>query len=122
MPRCQTVVNFAIGFAINMGYENVYLYGADHTWTRDLFVDDNNVVCYGDRHVYNKNLTVVKKRDTFAHLLSQFAMMFEAHYQLEDFSKTQGVKIWNCSSDSFLDAYERMKQYEYFAVLLFKVL
>ena len=109
MPRCQTVVNFALCAAINMGYENVYLYGADHTWTRDLFVDDDNVVCYGDRHVYNKNLTVIKKEDNFAHLLSQFAKMFEAHYELEVYSKSRGVKIWNCSSDTYLDAYERQK-------------
>lgn len=109
MPRCQTVVNFAICAAINMEYKNVYLYGADHTWTRDLFVDDDNVVCYGDRHVYNKNLTVIKKEGTFAHLLGQFAKMFEAHYELETYSKTRGVKIWNCSSDTFLDAYERLK-------------
>lgn len=110
MPRCQTVVNFALCTAINMGYENIYLYGADHTWTRDLFVDDDNVVCYGDRHMYNKNLTVVKKEHDFAHLLDQFSMMFKAHYLLEDYSKSQGVKIWNCASDTFLDAYERMNK------------
>lgn len=109
MPRCQTVVNFAICAAINIKYENVYLYGADHTWTRDLFVDNDNVVCYGDRHVYNKELTVIKKKENFAELLKCFAMMFDAHYLIEDFSKSQGVTIYNCSSDTFLDAYERKK-------------
>lgn len=109
MPRCQTVVNFAICAGINMRYENVFLYGADHTWTRDLFVDEDNVVCYGDRHVYNKSLTIIKKEYSFAHLLEQFAKMFQSHYMLEEYSRSVGVKIWNCSSDSFLDAYERRK-------------
>ena len=35
------------------------------------------------------------------------AKMFKAHYLLEEYSKSEGVKIWNCSSDTFLDAYER---------------
>ena len=108
MPRCQTVVNFALCTAINLGYKNVYLYGADHTWTRDLYVDENNTVCYGDRHVYNKNLTVIKKEGTFAHQLIQFATMFNSHYLIEDYSSSKKTKIWNCSSDSFLDAYERL--------------
>lgn len=110
MPRCQTVINFALCFSINMKYKNVYLYGADHTWTRDVFVDEDNVVCYGDRHVYNKNLTVIKKQGNFAQLLDAFSYMFKSHYLLEDYSKSQGVKIWNCSSDSFLDAYVRLKK------------
>ena len=109
MPRCQTVVNFALCAAINMGYENIYLYGADHTWTRDLFVDDDNVVCYGDRHVYNKNLTVIKKEGNFAQLLDAFSKMFKSHYLIEDYSKSVDVKIWNCAGDTFLDAYERLK-------------
>lgn len=109
MPRCQTVLNFALCTAINLGYKNIYLFGADHTWTRDLIVDDNNIVRYGDRHVYNKDLTYSKKDKNFAQILSQFAKMFQAHYLLEQYSTTVGVKIWNCSSDSFLDAYERKK-------------
>lgn len=109
MPHCQTVVNFAICVAINMHYENIYLYGVDHTWTRDLYVDENNVVYDGVRHVYDKNLTRVKKDHNFAKMLGQFAKMFKAHYLLEEYSKSEGVKIWNCSSDSFLDAYDRLK-------------
>ena len=109
MPHCQTVVNFAICVAINMHYENIYLYGVDHTWTRDLYVDENNVVYDGVRHVYDKNLTRVKKDHNFAKMLGQFAKMFKAHYLLEEYSKSEGVKIWNCSSDTFLDAYDRLK-------------
>lgn len=109
MPRCQTVVNFALCTAINMGYKNIYLYGADHTWTRDLFVDKDNVVCYGDRHVYKKELQVIKKSGNFASLLMAFANMFKSHYLLEEYSKSRGVSIWNCSSDSFLDAYKRLQ-------------
>lgn len=109
MPRCQTVLNFALGSAIAFGYDSIYLFGADHTWTRDLFVGDDNIVRYGDRHVYKQELTVAKKDYSFAWLLDAFSNMFKAHYLIEEYAKAVGVKIWNCSSDSFLDAYERLK-------------
>lgn len=107
MPRCQTVVNFALCTAIDMGYDNIYLYGADHTWTRDLFVDDDNVVCYGDRHVYNTDLTVIKHERTMTEILRDFANMFEAHVMIRQYADSVGVKIINKTTGSFVDAYER---------------
>ena len=107
MPRCQTVTNMALMSAINMKYENVYLYGADHGWTKDLRVDDDNVVCYGDRHVYATNLNVIKLQYNITKLLRQYANMFEAHMLIEQYAKTQNCKIWNCTIGSFVDAYER---------------
>ncbi len=107
MPRCQTVTNMALMEAVNMAYENVYLYGADHSWTRDLYVNDDNVVCYGDRHVYAPGLQVIKKEETISELLISFARMFESHQRINDYALSRGVKIWNCTRDSFVDAYER---------------
>ena len=107
MPRCQTVTNMALSAAINMGYDNVYLYGADHSWTRDLRVDDDNVVCYGDRHVYATNLEVIKKDYSIGILLEHFANMFHSHWIINDYAKSMGVKIWNCTKGSFIDAYQR---------------
>ena len=107
MPRCQTVTNMALSAAINMGYDNVYLYGADHSWTRDLRVDDDNVVCYGDRHVYAPDVQVIKKDGTIGRLLHAFANMFDAHWIINDYAKSMGVKIWNCTKGSVIDAYKR---------------
>lgn len=109
MPRCQTVTNMALTEAINMGYKNVYLYGADHSWTRDLCVNDDNEVCYGDRHVYATGLQVIKKEGTISELLIAFARMFESHILINDYARSRGVKIWNCTRGSFIDAYERIK-------------
>ena len=107
MPRCQTVTNMALAAAINMGYDNVYLYGADHSWTRDLRVDDDNVVCYGDRHVYATKLEVIKKDYSIGILLEHFANMFHSHWIINDYAKSMGVRIWNCTKGSFIDAYKR---------------
>ena len=107
MPRCQTVANFALVAAINMKYEKVYLYGADHTWTRDLFVDDDNVVCYGDRHVYNTGLTVIKHTRNMTQILSDFSNMFASHIIIRDYADVENVKIINKTKGSFVDAYNR---------------
>lgn len=108
MPRCQTIVNMALTNSINMGYETIYLYGADHSWTKDLLVNEQNEVCYGDRHVYNTNLQVVKKEQNIASLLDAFSKMFQSHYLIEEYAISCGTKIWNCTKGSFIDAYERL--------------
>ena len=108
MPRCQTIVNMVLTNAINLGYKTVYLYGADHSWTKDLRVDDNNVVCYGDRHVYDTNLQIIKKDQNIAALLDAFSKMFKSHYLIEEYAASKGTKIWNCTKGSFVDAYERL--------------
>lgn len=110
MPRCQTVLNFALSTAVSMRYKTIYLYGADHSWTKDLFVDDDNVVCYGDRHVYNTGLTVIKEECTIAYLLRQFAKMFESHQLVAEYARETGCQIFNCTKGSFVDAYDRIKQ------------
>ena len=38
-------------------------------------MDENNVLCYGDRHVYNTNLTEIKKYG-IADLLLYYSNMF----------------------------------------------
>ena len=108
MPRCQTVTNMALMTAINLNYKNIYLYGADHSWTLDLRVNDNNEVCYGDRHVYATNLNVVKKDCTIGHLLNQFSKMFDSHWEINDYAIYKNSVIWNCTKSSFIDAYPRL--------------
>lgn len=109
MPKCQTVINCALTTAINMQYEVAYLYGADHSWTADLRVDDENVVCYGDRHFYEKGLKVHRYKQEFNMytMLSAFANMFKSHYLIDVYAQHKGVKIFNCTKGSFVDAYDR---------------
>lgn len=106
-PRCQTVLNMALVSAINKRYESIYLYGADHSWTRDLFVDDENIVCYGDRHVYNPDLTIIKVKNNIADELECFVKMFRSHYGIAGYAKKVGSSIYNCTKGSFVDAYPR---------------
>tara|TARA_R110001592_G_scaffold246740_1_gene508692 strand:- start:4745 stop:5602 length:858 start_codon:yes stop_codon:yes gene_type:complete len=107
MPRCQNVLNLAIFSAINLGYKNVYLYGADHSWTKDLFVNEQNEVCYGDRHIYKPDLTIIKKENTIHDLLMLFSHMFKSHKQLRNYADSVDCSIYNYTKESFIDAYKR---------------
>lgn len=109
IPRCENILGVVLTLSVMRGYETVYVYGADHTWLKDLYVDDDNVVCYGDRHVYHKDLQVIKKEYPLHILLSSFATVFKAHQLVNDYAKKQRCKIINCTKGSFIDAYVRLK-------------
>lgn len=109
MPKCQTVLIAAIYLPIYLRYKEVYVYGADHSWTRDLRVDENNVLCYGDRHVYNTNLTEIKMQYGIADLLLYYSNMFASHNLLRSYSNHVKVPVYNATEGSFVDAYERKK-------------
>lgn len=108
MVPCQTVINAALMFAIIMGYKQISLYGADHTWTKDLIVNDNNEVCYGDRHVYKTSVEYVKMNYNMGTHLEYFSQMFKSHYLIREYADSIGVRIVNKTKGSFVDAYERM--------------
>ena len=39
-----------------MGFKTLNIYGADHSWSEDLRVDNNNRVCKISRHFYDEVL------------------------------------------------------------------
>lgn len=110
MPNCQTVLIFSIFSAINFKYKRIFLYGADQTWLRDLWVNDDNVLCQGDFHVYDTNGTVIKlPQSTMADQCQMTANVFKAHEILREYADYCGVEIINATKGSFIDAYERYK-------------
>lgn len=107
VPRCENIVGVVLTKAVSWNYKTIYLYGADHSWTKDLFVDEENVVCYGDRHVYDTNLSIVKINHPLWVELRSFSIVFKAHMKIQDYAQTKGCTIYNCTKDSFIDAYSR---------------
>lgn len=107
VPQCENIVGVVLTKVISWNYKNIYLYGADHSWTKDLFVDDDNVVCYGDRHVYNTNLSIIKMNHPLWVELRSFTIVFKAHMKIQEYAKAKGCNIYNCTKGSFIDAYPR---------------
>lgn len=110
MLTCINVVIFAIMSAINMKYKNIYMYGIDHTFSAQLFVDEDNCVCSSERHVYSVEPRIFRlPQTTMYKILNNIATAFAIHEKLELYSKACGSKIYNCTKGSFVDAYERLK-------------
>ena len=109
MPKAQNVLVPSIFNGINLGYKIIYLYGADHSWTRTLGVNSQNQVCAVDTHFYDKGtVNFVPYNSLKMHeLLKAFAQMFESYHQIRWYADKVGCRILNCTKDSFIDAFER---------------
>ncbi|WP_374165846.1 hypothetical protein [Arcticibacter sp. MXS-1] len=116
MPQCQNILAASIYLTINRHYEKVFLLGADHSWHEQLIVDENNTVATLDKHFYNTGGTQVNlkqraiKADSYG-VHAYFASLAKAFYSyvvLSRYAKSQKVAIYNASSKTYIDAFERV--------------
>ncbi len=117
MPAPRTVVIAAIFLPVNLGYKEITVLGIDHSWHKNLYVDENNDLFLMDEHFYEPNPQNLHKiinlktgqSSTVHEQLRSAARAMESHHLLNEYAKTCGCKIYNASSTSFVDAYKRRK-------------
>jgi hypothetical protein len=116
MPPAQTVLNAAIFIGINLGFKEINLLGADHTWHRNLVLRQDNVLCFIDDHFYDETKPELKgipvnflnEKTPLVHdELYAAAKALESHHKINEYAKSRNVTIYNLSSTTFVDAYER---------------
>lgn len=121
MPRPRNVLIPAIMTAIRDGYREIYLVGADHTWSQTLWVDDKNRVVSVQPHFYKDNEKEAQRvASEYAgyHLhdiLQSLTIAFRSYFEILDYASSMGVRIFNATPGSFIDAfprcdYEQMKR------------
>ena len=117
MPLVQNILIAAVFISINLGYKNVYLLGADHSWLYDLRVNLDNRVCQYKRHFYNseesnqmepffKSPGVTYKMHEILVVLSR---TFYGYLKLENYSKKRNARVINVTKNSYIDAFERFQ-------------
>ena len=116
------VIMTTIHIAIAAGFNIIYLLGVDHTWHKNVIVGEDNLLYEYDTHFYdteNIKLTpvLVEEPDNvrFFKLHELFHVLnktFETYHYIEDYAKYKKVKIFNCTADSYIDAFERIKYLE----------
>jgi hypothetical protein len=119
MPMCQNVLGACIFLALNMGYKKIYLFGADHSWTRQLEVDEDNDLYMSHIHFYSGNekpliVKIYKTPERKEKMrISEYFMAcvktFEVYYVLNDDARQLHAKIINATPKSLIDAFERSK-------------
>lgn len=120
MPQCLNVTVSALFIGLNMGYKEVFLFGADHTWHENLHMSDENVLYTKVPHFFDNETSLkyvpfyksgnplmgTQKAHEFFDIWSR---TFYAYTQLSNYAMYLGQKIYNASGVSFIDAFERKK-------------
>lgn len=113
MPRPRNVLIASIMVALREGYRDIYIVGADHTWSRDLWVDDKNRVISVQKHFYkdnDKEFERVAQEYAGYHLhdiLNSLTIAFRSYHQIAGYADRIGARITNCTPGSFIDAFPR---------------
>lgn len=115
MPRPRNVLIPAIMVGMAMGYKEIFIIGADHTWTRTLEVDDDNNVVSVQPHFYKDNeeekqrVTSVYRNVRLHDMLLSMHLAFKSYHTIARYARERGVRIVNATPGSFIDAFQREK-------------
>jgi len=119
MPQCQNVVAASLFLSVNMGFRNVYLFGADHTWHQHLHVDEDNTVCVKQIHFYENTEKInyvpfykglhLKEVFRMDELFMIFGKTFYSYMAINEYALSRSCTIYNASAISYIDAFKRIR-------------
>ncbi|MCM1293579.1 MAG: DUF115 domain-containing protein [Bacteroides sp.] len=113
MARPRNVLIVALMVAMKMGFRTIYITGADHSWTRTLEVSEENLVVTVQPHFYKDNqaeharVASVYKDIRLHQILHSFYVAFKAYFSIRRYADSHGIRIYNATPGSFIDAFER---------------
>ena len=111
MPQCQNVLVATLFYALNKGYKEIYLFGADHSWHETITLDENNSLLVSDTHFYGKEDYAIGARET-SYMSQQLFSLHKAFFGYEVLAKyanVLGVKVYNASARSYVDVFQKVK-------------
>lgn len=115
MPRPRNVLIPAIMAAAWLGYDTIYLAGADHSWMRTIAVDDGNNVISVQPHFYKDDAAEQKRVDTtyrgyrLHDIVHSFYIAFRSYHLLQAWARRRHIDIFNVTPGSYIDAFDRKK-------------
>lgn len=113
MPRPRNVLIPALMIAISLGYKEIYVAGADHSWMKTLEVTEDNTVVTVQPHFYAEaadekaRITSVYKNIRLHEVIHSFYIAFRSYFTIERYARSRGVRIVNVTPGSYIDAFER---------------
>nr|WP_321405958.1 hypothetical protein [uncultured Carboxylicivirga sp.] len=112
MPRVQNVLVASIFLSIYLKYKTIELYGVEHSWTKYLFVNNENEVYLDNTHFFDTKKSAPKswkeiqgKSAKLHEVLRMYAKMFESYHSLQTLAECNKTKIVNMTKGSFIDAF-----------------
>ncbi len=113
MPRPHNVMVPAIFTAIHLGAKKIILVGSDHTWLKELYVDENNRTLFFNEHFYDKEKEAKQFDYAGQHymklheILGTMSLAFESYHILKKYAEYKNATILNCTPQSYIDAFKR---------------
>lgn len=113
MPRPRNVLIPALMCAIWLGYTDIKIAGADHSWLRSIWVNENNEVVSVQPHFYKEDKKEEKRVQSeytnyrLHQILYSFYIAFKSYFGVRRFADRHNVKITNITPGSYIDAFER---------------
>lgn len=113
MPRPRNVLIPSIMLAIALGYDEIVITGADHSWMQTLSVTDDNEVVSVQPHFYvdgeeeKKRVRHEYRNYRLHQIVGSFAVAFKSYHDIAAYARRRGVRIINATPGSFIDAFER---------------
>lgn len=113
MPRPRNVLIPSIMIGIWLGFKEIYVCGADHSWVRTLSVNERNEVISIQPHFYEEDSREVERQRVdylkipLHQILESQAIAFRAYHTIQDYASSRGISIFNASPGSFIDAFPR---------------
>jgi len=118
MPRAQNVLIAALYLAIYNEYKKIILLGADHSWHETLALDEKNNVCMRSTYFFDKSAADLKPwykdydyKDVWnmPDLFQALGLMFQGYWSIKDYASFECADIYNASSNTYIDAFKRVK-------------
>lgn len=113
MPRPRNVLIPAIMVALQAGFKEIYLTGADHSWLETIRVNERNEVVSVQPHFYTDTKeetlrSVSEYRGYRLHdILRSFYTAFSSYHRLQHYALRYGITIINSTPGSYIDAFPR---------------
>lgn len=120
MPRPHNVMIPCLSLTIDSKTKSVLLLGVGHTWLGEISVTENNEVLLNQKHFYDRDTSKPKALDKkgkdkrkLYEVLSKFTLAFYGYFVIKGYADKVGVKIYNGTKGSFIDAFDRISPKEY---------
>ena len=114
-PPPMNVAGAALYLSSLLGYKSLYLYGCEMSYFKTLAVDPKtNFVqavfkhFYGDEKKFMYEHKSNLKKSSLSFELKKWAYIFESFSNLSFFLKEQGIQVFNCNPQSYLDCFEKI--------------
>ncbi len=96
MPRNHNVLATSLMLSLSLNFKKIYLAGADHSWLKDIFVTDNNMVLLTQKHFYDEKTAKAepmaklgKGERKLYEILEKFTLTFKSYFKIKNILKNE---------------------------------